>query len=242
MKRLCLMLIAVCLLLPCLSGCATKRIDYSEYQVVNYNLIWDKGDELLKKNDLLYSSAWYSIEGVSTNDVLAYTRITGRMFVGGDMWTVPEVRMHQDTGGVYTLDATSARFSLREYHFPEIDNTEYWLNLGDNHRYKVLEPIDEQIAASLIEDLTAEPQDYRDGSPRHLYDHFNKRRYGLVIEIYLNEYDNILWVGEVRVDGGEYFIALYKGQGTPYCNYIRCNDELSALIDQVVDKYVLLTA
>lgn len=242
MKRLCLILIAVCLLFPCFSGCAIRRIDYSKYQVVDYNLIWDKGDELLKKEGSIYSSAWYSIEGVSTDDVLAYTRTTRDVLIGEQRQSVPEVRMHQDTGGVYTLDATSARFSMRAYDFPEIDDNEKWLNLGDHHRYTVLEPIDEQIAASLIADLTSEPQLYRDDSRfRDLYDRFNKQRYELFIEIYLNEYENILWVGEVRVDGDEYFIALYKGEGTYDCDYIRCNDELSALIDRVVDKYVLLT-
>ena len=242
MKRLCLILIAVCLLFPCFSGCAIRRIDYSKYQVVDYNLIWDKGDELLKKEDFIYPSAWYSIEGVSTDDVLAYTSTTSWYFSAKEKQSVPEVRMHQDAGGVYTLDATSARFSLRAYNFPEIDDNEKWLNLGDHHRYTVLEPIDEQIAASLIADLTSEPQLYQNDSRfRHLYDRFNKQNYVLVIEIYLNEYENILWVGEVRVDGDEYFIALYKGEGTYDCDFIRCNDELSALIDRVVDKYALLT-
>ena len=239
------MAITVCLVLVSFCGCRMTKRQISQYEVVDYNLIWDKGDAVIRSNDFV---EYYSISGVSKNEVIARQKSGGYPLVLGEPRKVPEVLLHQDKKGEYTLDETSARFALRRDWFENGTNVEkeqYWMNLGDYHRTQVLDPIDEQIAKAIILELSANPRKYQTLDYLQTWDflHFKSKEIPysiLTIEIYLKEYENILWMGEIVKCEDMYLIAIHTSQGGYDFQYLRCNDELTVLIEQIVEKYGLL--
>ena len=238
MKRTVLMAITVCLVLVSFCGCRMTKRQISQYEVVDYNLIWDLGDDVLRSASFV---EYYSISGVSKNDVIARRRHGGLV---ADPRNVPEVLMHQDKKGEYTLDETSARFALRKHWFENDLNEQYWMNLADHHRTQVLDPIDEQIAKTIITELSSNPRKYQtlDYLQSTSFLHFESQEIPysiLTIEIYLKEYENILWMGEILKCDDMYLIAIHTSRGGHDYQYLRCNDELTALIEHIAEKYDL---
>ena len=244
MKKYFLLLFAICFIIPCLSGCNMTKQQISEYHAFDYNVIWEKADRVVRPKKYLGSREYYSIEGVSEKDFIA-CKIHHQEI--GDYTEEPIVLMHQDKGGVYSLDISSAQLTLRDVWWHEKDQ-EYWLNLGDNSRSQVFFAIEENVAEEVAIDITAtnrqylskeQLNEYKQGSPDYLCYRSHQNR--LWIEFRLEGYENLIWAGEIMKIGEDYVIAIHKSGGGPSYNYLRCNDTFAAFLKQVEEEYELFT-
>lgn len=249
MKKYFLLLFAICFIIPCFSGCnmTTQKMttqQISEYHAFDYNVIWERADKVIRPKKFMGTHEYYSIDGVSQKEFIA-CRIHHQEI--GDFREEPVVLMHQDKGGEYSLNVSSAQLTLRNVWWYE-DEQEYWLNLGENSRSQVFLSIDENIAKDIAEDITStnrsyltkkQIQEYNQGSPDNLCYESNKNR--LWIEFRLEGYEQLVWAGEIMKIGDDYVIAIHKSGGGPSYNYLPCNDAFSDFLSQVEEEYELYT-
>ena len=249
MKKRIVLLILICILLLSFFSCSRYMSldEFSKYSVLDYNVIWDQAEHVIFIADDESGISYYKIEGISAEDYIACVHEKYNIFIGE--WSNPMVLVHADEGKDYSLDASTAQFTLREYGFWDGRRLEYWLNLGTTHRKQILSPIEESVAQEFAKQLPVNPSEYvdtgssesyaikssiknEDGTDSYLY---------LWIEIYLEGYDNLLWCGEVLRAGDDYLIAIHQNKNFGVYEYIHCDDSLSDLIDQVVNEYGLVS-
>ena len=249
MKKYLSLVLILCILIPFSSGCmdsdqklTDERLE--EYSEFDYNVIWKKGDRVLRDSKL---NDYYSIAGISDKDFIAL-----RCYVGyvGEYWYCPVVLMHQDKGGVYSLDASTAQFTLRNGFVCDQENDEFWLDVGEKSGTQVLCAIDEKIAKEVANALIAKNRQYltneqlrayKTGPDRLYYEQPNdpSRQY-LHIEFRLEGYENLVWTGYVCKVDQDYVIEIRTDTRWKSSDaYVRCSDELSALIKQAEDQYGL---
>ena len=76
MKKYVTLFVALCLLLPCLSGCHMSKRKISEYEAFDYNVIWEKADKVIRPKKFMGTHEYYSIEGVSKKEFIATVKET----------------------------------------------------------------------------------------------------------------------------------------------------------------------
>ncbi len=245
MKKHIVLLLVVCIMLPCLGGCNMTKKQISEYSVFDYNVIWEKADSVIRPQRFLGTHEYYSIEGVSKKEFIA-CKIHHQEI--GDWTEEPVVLMHQDKGEAYSLNVSSAQLTLRDMWWHEQDQ-EYWLDFGENSRTQVLLSIDENIAKSVADDLSAEHRNYLSkqqleaydqSSPDYLFYKSTTVCGYLWIEFRLEGYENLIWAGEIMKIDEDYVIAIHKPGGGPSYNYLRCDDAFSEFLKQVEEEYELI--
>lgn len=243
MKKRIVVLILICILLLSFCGCMTKK-ELSEYNTLSYNVIWDKAEPLQTTYLWWGTIKYYKIEGVSDNNFIAYRDYYQKGI--GSWWYWPYVLVHGEEADL-VLDASSARFTCRNYNYSDAGrDDEYWMNLGEKYRTQVLPNIEQEIAQGVIDQLaTKQPQDINDhNNLKSLYymdpESGEKNGY-LTIEIYLEGYENLLWHAEIVQFHDDYLMVI-KRHPSKKAQYIRCDDAISELIDQVVNEYGLKCA
>lgn len=244
MKKHVTLFVALCILLPCLSGCHMSKRKISEYEAFDYNVIWEKADKVIRPKKFMGTHEYYSIEGVSKKEFIACK--IHHQEIGG-FYEAPVVLMHQDKGGAYSLNVSTAQLTLRDVWWYEKDQ-EYWLHLGETSRTQVLLSIDENIAKRVADDLSAEHRNYLSkqqleaydqSSPDYLFYKSTKVCGDLWIEFRLEGYENLIWAGEIMKIDEDYVIAIHKPSDGNY-NYLRCDDAFSELLKQVEEEYELI--
>ena len=248
MKKYVTLFVALCILLPCLSGCYMSKRTISEYEAFDYNVIWEKADKVIRPKKFMGTHEYYSIEGVSKEEFIA-CKIHHQEI--GDYTEEAVVLRHPDKGDAYSLDIFTAQLVMRRRWHREKD-TEYWLQLGEKSRTETLLAIEEDIAKEIAADVTAENRRYltkkqldayEQSSPDRLYfNPLNNNNTGgcLWIEFRLTGYENLLWVGQIMKIDNDYVIAIQQSGGGGVYKYLRCDEAFSELLQQVEEEYELI--
>ncbi len=249
MKRYLSLLSLLCVLISFISSCESSENKLTnerleEYSKFDYNVIWEKGDRVLRDSKL---NDYYSIADVSDNEFIALRQY---IWYVGEYWYCPIVLMHQDKGGVYSLDASTAQLTLRTDFVCEEENEEFWLDAGEKSRTRVLCDIDDKIAKEVADALLTKNRQYVTNEQLSKYEtDVDRLCYGdpndpdrqyLHIEFRLEGYENLIWTGYVRKADQDYFIEIRVDSQSKFSDeYVRCSEELSALLKQVEDEYGL---
>lgn len=247
MKKYIAMFAIVCILLPCFCGCYMTKRKISEYAAFDYNVIWEKADEVIRPKKFLGTREYYSIAGVSKKEFIA-CKIHHQEIGGYTEEAV--VLMHQDKDDAYSLDISTARLVMRCRWAHEQD-TEYWLHLGENSRTEILFAIEEDVAKEIAKDVTAKNRQYLTKKQLEAYEQSSPDRlcfnipndYStgcLWIEFRLTGYENLLWTGQIMKIDNDYLIAIQQSGGEGNYQYLRCDDTFSELLKQVEEEYELI--
>ena len=244
--------LAGCLLLAtmvlCLSGCYISDKKIAEYEKLDYNVVWEQADGVLRKKGLARNHVYYEIAGVPNR---AYIALKDYEFYGiGDFADVPTVLVHRELGRAYTLDTCSAKLILMGGITDQTD----WEQLGQQLRKQVLAEIEVELAEQIVQAILAEQSDnekqevYRN-DVSHVYSYEMDRyayqmKYYLGIQFSLAEYEGLTWMASIgcyEKDGETHYVMIAKKPNDARERmYIPCNAELSALIKQVSEEYDLI--
>lgn len=247
MKKYFSFLLITCILVSFSSGCTINEPKLTderleEYSMFDYNVIWEKGDSVLR-DSLVHD--YYSIAGIPQEEFIALRYKVVCLY---EYWYLPVVLMHQDKGGEYSLDASTAQLTLRTSYVTDKENDEFWMDVGEKSRVQVICDIDEKIAKEVADSLIAKNRQYLTGEQLEMYEHVTNElycegpdehtRFDLHIEFRLTGYENLVWTGHICKADQDYLIEIHTAILSKFpSKLVRCSDELSAFIKQVDEEY-----
>jgi len=242
MRKYFTLLFCLCILLTCLTGCGLSREQLSEYQVLDYNIVWEDTQRTIHSQGM---EKYYQIKDVSQDEYIAVKGYDYNHGIGGYPYE-PTVLVHSDKGSTYQLDTASGKLIAR----CGLENTgenEYWESLGKQLRIRVLVDIDENLSKEIVKAITAKSPDYV-GSDKygytsnltHLKFNDEEKFVYLGIQYTVQGYDNLTWMATIlQLDQNQYVIETADKANRYEMKYIRCNEELNAIINEIVNQYNL---
>ena len=252
MKKCVVLLIVTGILIACLGGCGSlfdprmEQEQLEQYRAYYPNVIWEQSTLVLQRGQGIVTDAedYYGISGVPTDEFIA--RFTRRAQIGGANYE-PRVMIHQNKDAKLVLDASSARLTMRE-SAERAKEEAHRMALGKHFRERVICEIELQLAQALAEQLVSndtvylESQDIWDtygNGTEALYAYPADSSSMLYVEFCLEEYESLLWVGQIRRVADDYVIVIRTQE---HDKYLVCDDALRELIDQVVQQNDLITS
>lgn len=216
-----------------------SAIDVSEYQVLDYNIVWEE----CKKREIDYHilpniQVYYKIVNVPADEYIA-CRYYGKG-IGADQ--VPRVLVHKDVDPSFKLDISSAGLYFGRFNGANFSD-EDWLLYGKRIQESEILKIDEAVARKLADCITAENREYINTKDyedwwqcmEYVYD---SNQNVLMIQYSLEKYSELLWMANIVHYKDDYYIELKDGSGS-YGNvygrqYMHCPEELAVFIEQIV--------
>lgn len=251
MKKGVVLLIVTGVLISCLGGCGSlleprmEQEQLEQYREYHANVIWEQSTLVLQRGRKIGTETedYYGISGVPTEEFIA--RFTRRSQVGGAEYE-PRVLVHRDKDARLVLNASSARLTMRES--AEYAKEEaHRMALGKYFRDREICKIELQLAQELAKQLTSGDTEYLTGqdiwntyrdAPQGIRAYPEDDRSELYVEFCLEEYENLLWVGQIMRVAEDYVIAIRTSGES---KYLLCSDALGELIDQAVLQNDLIT-
>lgn len=213
-------------------------VDTSDYVAFDYNVVWVECDKKLK-SEYLPTRVYYTIENVPSDAYIACKAYESG--IGADAF--PVVKRPKGTESSLELDISSATLFMGQFDFNFSD--EEWRSYGKSIQKQDVAKLDDEIACQLASSITAENPPYiNPGDCENWYTTGrnylnNSENHILMLRFSLKEYDGLLWVAYVIANQGQYYIRI--NEGLYDYQYLPCSDELTALIDSLVDEYELKT-
>ena len=251
MKKCVVLLIVTGILISCLGGCGSlfdprmEQEQLEQYREYDPNVIWEQSTLVLQRwhGIAVDSEDYYGISGVPTDEFIA--RFTRHAQIGGADYE-PRVLIHQNKDAKLVLDASSARLTMRE-SAERAKEEAHRMALGKHFRERVICEIELQLAQALADQLVSSNTAYLDSQDIWdtygagtdvLYAYSAASSGTLYVEFCLEEYESLLWVGQIRRVADDYVIVIRTQE---YEKYLVCDDALRELIDQVVQQNDLIT-
>lgn len=251
MKKCVILLIVTGILIACLGGCGSlfdprmEQEQLEQYREYDPNVIWEQSTLVLQRGQGIATDSedYYGISGVPTDEFIA--RFTRHAQIGGADYE-PRVMIHQNKDAKLVLDASSARLTMRE-SAERAKEEAHRMALGKHFRERVICEIELQLAQALADQLVSSNTAYLDSQEiwdtyragtDELFAYSADSSGTLYVEFCLEEYESLLWVGQIRRVADDYVIVIRTQE---YIKYLVCDDALRALIDQVVQQNDLIT-
>ena len=233
-----LIVVVMILALIGLTGCA----NVSEYEALDHNIYWVKGECVIKET-IFPTCSYYKIDEIPINKMIARRSRSGMI---GDV-SHPAVLIHQDAVESLELDITTAKLVLANTYWsiPEKE----WINLGECMTKSVVVNIESELAQKIADDIRTSELHYVD-----LYEEYDDWTGGtlpyikkngevgdMALQFTLADYDNLIWMAHSVVVQGDYYIQTlhFPEDGE---RYIRCNEEFSTFLQEVIEEYGLSVA
>lgn len=213
-------------------------VDTSDYAAFDYNVVWVECDKKLK-SEYLPTRVYYAIENVPSDAYIACKAYESG--IGADAF--PVVKRPKGTESSLELDISSATLFMGQFDFNFSD--EEWRSYGKSIQKQDVAKLDDVIARQLASSITAEnppyinPEDCENWYTTGRNYLNNSENHILMLRFSLKEYDGLLWVACIIANQGQYYIRINNSLHAH--QYLPCSDELTALIDSLVDEYELKT-
>ena len=261
MRKYLFKVLCIFLVISCMTGCSFRRLSdeaIAEYQVLDYNIIWEDAVRILRKNSgveevindsilghsTIHHGYFYEITDISMEEYIAYLHMEYLLL---ETWCIPTVMVHKDKGLDYQLDPCSGKI-IATFGKPSAAPDEAdWMSVGKYVRRQVVAEIEQALAQVIIDAVTAEQPDYLTIDPDAYFLSFPKTSPTsgspwLAIQFSVDGYPNLTWWAALKQDKmlDCYLIMLMDSNYDE--QYIRCNEQFSELIQQIVDEYGLETS
>lgn len=201
------------------------------YEDYRYNIVWTEAQREIQ-GEFLSGRTYYKIKGVKTKEFVGSRYSKTFLFP----YYEPVIMKHKDFEGDLTVDTTSARLILGSAP------TREWSLYGEKFEKQLVAQLDATLVQDIVDELNSKTPDY-DLYDKNYYDwsylETIERHSFLRIVFSITEYDNLMWIGSVVKTDDGYFIRMINESDRNANVYLPCGEELSKVIDSVVEEYNL---
>lgn len=241
MKKYVSMLVMLSALLICLSSCMTEK-RLAEYQPLDYNIIWEDTEKKIGDGKIGGFDRCYQIEGIPKEEYLAFVGYDTRSWIG-DYPYEPTVLVHQSKGTEYQLNMSSGKLILR-CGLKNTGDELYWSALGQQLRIQVITEISNNLAEPILKSINTcdyvNEEEY-EGDFRYIKLPNEDVFVYLGIQFTVMDYECLTWMATIKqIQENQYVIELKDSDSRYEKKYIRCSDELNAVIQEIINEYGLV--
>ena len=211
--------------------CCVFSFDSDDYEYYRYNIVWKEAQREIQ-GEFLSGDTYYKIKGVKTKEFVGCRYSETFWFP----WYEPVIMKHKDFEGDLTVDSTSARLILGSR--PAKDFSLY----EEEMEAQLVAQLDATSVQDIVDKLNSETPDYyldekdfHDWAYLEATDGYSH----LKIVFSITDYDNLMWIGSVIKHDDRYFIRMINESDRKTNVYLPCGEELSKVIDSVVEEYDL---
>ena len=241
MKKYVSMLVMLSVLFICLSSCMTEK-RLAEYQPLDYNIIWEDTEKKISDGKIGGFDDYYQIKGIPKEEYLAFVGYDMKSGIGGYPYE-PTILVHQSKGTEYQLNMSSGKLILR-CGLEKTDDESYWSTLGQKLRFQVITEINNNLAESILKSIDTcdyvNDEEY-EGEFQFIELPNEEVFVYLGIQFAVKDYESLTWMATIKqIQENQYVIEINDNYNRYEMKYIRCSDELNAVIQEIVNEYGLV--